>query len=439
MGEGWQTLSKLGRRFRDFASSIFLRFFPNAAGKEWLSPAVMISLFVIIPLVLVVVGLTVYTRSGREDQFEGYLELAQQYATLAEMQTDSKLKYDYWNQAMQMINKAEEYDRNAESSSLHQQAQTILDSLDLSQRLDFRPTLTQRLPAEVNIRSILPIGSDVYVLDKHSGSVLRMFFNPKGYYEIDSTFACNPGQYGTITVGSLVDMVALPPNQPTGYKLLAIDESGNLLYCVPGESPAAQRIPSPSGGWKKLTSISIDNELLYVLDSEKDEVFIYVPDEITRINYASTPESYFNEYFPDLGGAIDFDVDGEDLYILHADGHMTTCQYSSLREGKQTECDDPTPYTDTRLGREKNPWLFMDAQFISMQATHVPRSAIYILDGVNHSVYQFSYQLNLENLLKIAPSTTYPVPSSSSTAFGVSATNQLFLAFGNQLFFATLP
>ena len=77
--------------------------------------------------------------------------------------------------------------------------------------------------------------------------------------------------------------------------------------------------------------------------------------------------------------------------------------------------------------------------FIAMQATHLPNSAIYILDETNRAVFQMSYQLNLEATLKIASSRTYPIPVQAPTAFGVSTSQFIFLAFGSQLYFANLP
>jgi hypothetical protein len=75
---------------------------------------------------------------------------------------------------------------------------------------------------------------------------------------------------------------------------------------------------------------------------------------------------------------------------------------------------------------------------IEMQATHLPNSSIYILDEVNRAVFQLSYQLNLESSLKVMPSRTYPIPTQAPTAFAVSTSQSIFLAFANQLFFASL-
>jgi hypothetical protein len=307
--------------------------------------------------------------------------------------------------------------------------------MDQTKRLDFRPALTQMLPENVNITKVATSGSDVYLLDKTSGSILHIAFNSKGYYELDAGFKCAPGPSGLNTIGPLIDLVALSSNQPENYKVMGMDADGNLLYCVPEGTPSSQKVPTPAGGWGRIASFTLDQSNLYILDSGKNSVWMY---RGSGINYVVTPNPFFDETIPDLSGSIDMAADQEELYILNADGHMVTCRYSENKDLKKTSCQDPAPYTDDRLGREKSPWIFLDSRFIEMQATHLPNSSIYILDEVNRAVFQLSYQLNLEASLKVMPSRTYPIPTQAPTAFAVSTSQSIFLAFANQLFFASL-
>ena len=422
-------------RISGFFGKIQKKISPNSTGKALFPSTILAFLLVLIPLVFIAASLTVYSRSGKDEQFRSYLDLAQQYQTLAMLETEPSQQYSYWSKAYETVVKAEQYGSNAQSTSLLTLAQTTMDSMDLTRRLDFRPALVQSLSQDVNIVDITVSGSDVYLLEGKSGSILRLAYNSKGYYEVDSSFVCTPGPSGLNTIGKIIDLVALPPNQPFNYKVMGLDEAGNLLYCVAGENPSSQKLPAPSGGWQRISAFTLDDAYLFVLDVENDAVWIY---KGVGINFTSTPTSFFDEDKPDLGGAIDLAVDNENLYILNADGHMTACQYSASKEVKLTTCQDPKPFTDNRLGREKNPWLFMNTSFISMQATYLPNASLYVLDEANRAVLQFSYQLNLENTLKIQPSRTYPTPNSNPTAFGVNTSQSLFLAFGNQLFFASL-
>jgi hypothetical protein len=414
----------------------FQRSQPQQEHKPFLSPTYKTFLLILIPLVLIGVSLTIYSRSGRQEQYSAYLDLAQQYQILAGMENDPFRQYDYWKKSLVNVIKAEEYGAGSTATSLHDIAQKTIDSLDLSKRLEFRPALTSKLPENINIQKVVPSGSDVYLLDGNSGSILRIAFNNKGYFELDPRFKCAPGPSGLNTIGPLIDLAALPANQPDNYRVMGMDADGNLLYCVAEGTPSSQRVPAPAGGWGKIAGFALDQSNLYILDVDKKTVWMYPG---SGINYVVSPHPFFDDDIPDLGGAIDLAVDAGELYVLNADGHMITCQYGENKTLKKTACKDPTPYTDARLGHEKSPWIFMDSHFIAMQPTHLANSSIYILDDANRAVFQMSYQLNLEATLKVLASRTYPIPSQAPTAFGISTSRFIFLAFGSQLYFANLP
>jgi hypothetical protein len=431
----WKKLKNYSGKINESLHGIRKKIFPKLDNWQLFPPVSKVFLLLIIPLVLFAVSLTVYSRSGKEEQFTGYLDLAQQYQTLAGMSTDTFQQYDYWKKVLENVIKAEEYGSSTISSNLRLQAQNTIDSMDLTKRLEFRPALTQKLPDSVKITNVVTSGSDVYLLDKTSGSILRIAFNTKGYYELDSNFKCSPGPSGLNTIGPLIALVALPSNQPENYKVMGMDADGNLLYCVPEGTPSSQRVPSPTGGWGKIIGFALDQSSLYILDSGNNMVWMY---RGSGINFVVAPAPFFDDSVLDISGAIDVAVDQEEIYILNADGHMINCQYGENKALKKTTCQDPAPYTDDRLGRVKSPWIFLDSRFISMQATHMPNSSIFILDDANRAVFQLSYQLNLEATLKMMPSRTYPIPTQAPTAFAISSSQSIFLAFNNQLYFATL-
>ena len=329
---------------------------------------------------------------------------------------------------------------------LYEQAQFLLDEMDLAARLDFRPALTQFFPEGVVISRIQASSSGVYLLDKTSGSALRIFLNSKGFYEIDDEFKCAPGPYGLETLTDLVDFVILPANSDN-FRIMALDTQGNLLYCRPGELAVSRTLSEPENGWGRIIGVAYENDTLYVMDADKDAVWMYAgkdpnkPDveTATGIVFSESPIKYLDEDVPDLGGAIDLVVNQEDLYVLHADGHMTQCRYSADKKVRLTECQEPSPFTDNRVGRtDKKPWIFADASFSMAQATRLPNASIFLLDTTGQSIYQFSYQLNLERVLRAQYNKNYPVPASSPSGFGITPESDLFLAFDNRLFIAPL-
>ena len=118
---------------------------------------------------------------------------------------------------------------------------------------------------------------------------------------------------------------------------------------------------------------------------------------------------------------------------------MTLCQYKPLDDGFLTECEDPAPFTDNRAGSEnKHPWIFLGTHFVGLQQTLSPNASIFTLDEVSSALYQFSFQLNLERTYKPQLNRKYPIPTSSPTGFGITQDNDVFLAYGNQLFIAPM-
>ena len=405
-------------------------------------PLLMVILAVAIPLVLTLASLTVYNQSGRSQEHQKLMAEAQQAVNIARASEDVSEQRTYWAQALDLVTQAQEYDVTQESQALFEQSQSNLDNLDLAGRLDFRPALTQFFPDGVVISHIEANSSGVYLLDKTSGSVLRISLNPKGFYELDTEFDCAPRLYGLTMVSRLVDFTVLPANSDN-FRVMALDESGNLLYCRTGEVPVSRTLSAPATGWSRIIGAALDDNVLYVLDADQDAIWMFEgqnPEdpETSGIIFSESPIKFLDEDVPDFGGAIDLTVNEEDLYVLHADGHMTLCQYSALKDVKLTECQDPAAYSDNRAGREKKPWIFLDSRFEMLQQTVLSNAAIYILDSENKSIDQFSFQLNLEKVWRPQANRNYPLPDMAPTGFGISSDMEVFLAYQNQLFIAPL-
>jgi hypothetical protein len=181
-----------------------------------------------------------------------------------------------------------------------------------------------------------------------------------------------------------------------------------------------------------------------VADVETDRIYSisgrdFEINAMAGIVFSSHPRDYLGTEEIDLGGLVDIIVNKEDVFIMHSDSHMTTCQYNAYRQGNPTECLDPAPYGDSRIGYEKNPLVYFDTDFSVIQETFYPNAAFYILDSASSAVMQFSSQLNLERLLKPQPSKTYPLPDKAMTGLGVTTDKEIFLAYGNQLYVGEMP
>jgi len=405
---------------------------------SWMTVAVLA-----IPLIIILSSITVYTRFGKEEQYKIFMDEAQAVVLLVEDEGDTIKQHDYWKDVLALATKAEDFQVTNDSRALFQKAQAIIDEMDLAARLDFRPALTQFFPEGASISQIKASSSGVYLLDSNSGNVLRIYLNTKGFYQLDEEFRCTPGPYGLAAVTKLVDFVILPANSKN-FKIMALDGQGNLLYCQPGVPPISRTLTVPEGGWGQIIGTAYANDVLYVIDAGKSMVWFYEGSsadstEMSGIIFTESPTLFFDKDIPDLSGAVDAFVNQEDLYILHDDGHMTLCRYNPPEEVKLTECEDPAPFTDNRVGAENTkPWIFMGTHFVGMQQARVPNASLFLLDDVSSTLYQFSYHLNLERTLKPQTNRNYPMPTSAPSGFGITPDQEVFLAYGNQLFIAPM-
>ena len=436
--------SKTAEALKDFFIKIGRRITAESNSQEGSKPSRLLSALVIaIPFILITLAVTVYIYSGRREQHNAYLEETKSYITQASTIEDTVQQRDYWAKAYETVLQAMEFGDSDLADNLLTQTQTIIDDMDLVTRLDFRPATTSQYPADVALTKIKSNDSGIYLLDSTAGRIYRTVANSKGFYEIDSSFQCGPGTYGVVAMGKIVDFTMLPTNTRS-YELLAVDGGGNLLYCSPDNEPVPSSLIPADGGWGEVTAVSLDEYTLYVLDSENDRIWSYAGHDfeisaMAGIVFSGHPVDFLGTEELDLGGALDLIVNKEDIFVLHEDSHMTTCQYNAYRDGNATECSDPTAYSDSRIGYEKNPLVYFDSQFRVIQETTYPNSAFYILDAARGAVLQYSYQLNLERTLKPQPSKTYPLPDAAMTGLGVSTEKEIFLAFGNQLYVGDLP
>jgi hypothetical protein len=315
-----------------------------------------------------------------------------------------------------------------ESQELRLQAQGVVDTLDVVERLDFRPAIIDQLDETTQIIRLIARDDGLYMLNGTDGVVGRAVLTDEGYL-LDTTFQCGPGPYGGFIIGSLVDIAAMPPGNELKATILGIDANGNLLHCIPGEIPVATPLEPPDINWGSPTKITVDGNDLYVLDPQTNAVWIY-----RGMDVSQAPRLFFDQQIPPLGDAIDLTVNQNDLYLLHEDGHLTSCVYGALSISP-TRCKNPEIYTDPRPGRHSGPFI-EDAFFSQIQFSPPPEPSIYMLDPLSQAIYRFSVLLTLDRQFR----SKEPLVEFPASAFTVNRNNHaIFMAVGNQVYYAPLP
>lgn len=429
---------RVNERLRTFLQRFVPRLLPSGDGTQPLVvPAfLLVIIAVVIPVVVVTMASVVYFRLGQSIQYDELYGQALNARAQAVSEADPARQRDAWQRVLNSLTKADEYRVTDESTLLRNEAQANLDSLMGILRLEFAPAFPNGVgsSSSIAISRMAASESDLYMLTADEGKILHASFTGRSL-ELDNAFNCQPGNYAGYQVGTLIDILALPKVNALGASVLGIDANGNLLYCAPDQVPQAIPLPSlPNTNWGRLTAFALDNDSLYVLDSQSRAVWVFQGQNSTFID---TPYFYFGNEIPvNIDSAIDLAVSSDDLYMLHTDGHLSTCTFSRLSE-VPTRCQDPAPRIDN-YPAHRDVDIFKLTHFTQMTLTNPPNSVILLLDSANQSVFRFSPRsFELQNQVNGYAGKANPFQRGSVTAMAVSPNYVLYLAIGDQVYFAT--
>ena len=438
---GIQSGRRVNERLGTFLQRFIPRLLPGAEGQRKhhlfsMPTYLLVFIALIIPLLVGTIAVVVYLRFGQSVQFDEYYGQALNARAQAGNETDPIRQRIAWQSVLDFVNKAEEYRVTSESDSLRAEAQSNLDTLLGVVRLEFIPAFTNGLnsSAIAHVSRMAASESDLYMLDSEEGKIMHAAFTGRSL-EFDATFNCQPGTYAGYEVGTLVDLLALPKRNAVSATVLGIDATGHLLYCAPGQVPQAIPLPElPNTNWGKVTSFALDNDNLYVLDASARAVWVFVGKDSA---FLDSPYFYFSNQIPDsIEHAIDLSVSGDDLYLLHDDGHLSTCIFSRIAE-TPTRCVDPVNFQDP-FPAHQDINIFGQAHFTQMSLTTPPNSVILLLDSQNQQVFRFTPRsLELQNQVTGHAGKGNPFQSGAITAMTVSPNYVLYLAINKQVYFTT--
>ncbi len=423
----WRHISEgLSRGLQRFLPNLLPGESTSAVSPGWL----MFLIAVIVPLLVVAVGSTIYLRFGRSYQYDHYFLQAQAAREQAVNANDLARQRDGWQLTLFFLDKAEAYrDPTPESKALRQEAQSKLDALLGIQRLEFYPLLGVSLRAQIS--RMAANESDLYLLDAEKGRVLRIA-QVGDEFELDSAFRCEPGVYGSYQVNPLVDILILPRLNALDAAVLGIDAAGNLLYCAPGLLPQAIPLPVPDTNWGRVTGFTLDNGNLYVLDAASRAIWVYVGKDAS---FVDRPYFFFGGQIPQIEDSIDLAVNGDELFLLHADGHLSTCSYSRV-QASPTRCVDPAVLVNKFQAYEGLD-VFAQANFTQMQLAAMPDASLLLLDANTQGIFRIGTRsLELQSQLRPAPGRSNPIPRAPAGAMTVNPNGVLFLAVRDQVYFA---
>ncbi len=386
---------------------------------------------ILVPVVMVVFGSVFYVKRGRNQLYDDHYSRAKTLLALAQTQLDTPEYYQSITEAMDEITAARSYQQTDEVEEIFSTLRLELDTLDRISRLNYQPLFSRGLGADVTISKIVVTAwNDLYMLNEDYGTVIWAQSNPDGYKIIDD-FNCGPID-GHITVGPLVDIVALPTSQEDQATILGVDKNHTMIFCYADltETPVIFEDISYTlgrGPAKAITMSSSAPYNLYILDPEKRAIWI----EYQSQNYHEGSEYFGAIDSPEMADAIELVTNGSELFILHADGYVTKCV--TERAGADPICTTPFDYSDPRPGNESGPF-FAGANFDSFTIKGSPGMAVYLLDSVESALYRFSTQLEFQEQFRPVDG----IIDQPATAFTVTMSDRVFMAVDNQIYTAQL-
>jgi len=390
--------------------------------------ATMAFIAVAVPVVIATVAIVAYFQLGRVSQYEELYIQAERMAVQAISQTDLDSQRADWETVLNLLDHAESVRVTAETQALRMEAQKVLDGFDIIKRIDMKPAIVGGLPDLANITQMTVVDSDLYMLDENTGSVIRASLGSQGF-EVDQSFLCGSENGDVSLDGLLVDIVPWQGSSQPDAAILAMDASGNVLFCQPEESPQPGKLAvSPSMSGEEFNAITTDLGHLYVLDPHSNAVWIYWNSKIRE-----SPQLFFGNEVPEIQDAVDLMVNNDELYLLHADGTVTLCVFSNLGVAP-TRCSNPD-YIDFRPGKENMP-IDLEQPFTQILLNPPPDPSIYLLDPENQLVNHFSlrsltYQRQYASL--------DPLPGEIATAFAIDPVERyIFLAIGNEIYYGAI-
>ncbi|MCX7754683.1 MAG: hypothetical protein N2117_05485 [Anaerolineales bacterium] len=436
---------QMGQSFQERWQTFVPRLLP--AGEDGQSSLLFgcswpLFLAILLPVLVLVVGVSIYTYIGVPRQVQGYYRTAEEFRQKARVAVEPQLQREYWKTVLEMLATAEEYTPlNAAARQLRSEAQTELDALNRVTRIELQPAFSMSLSPGLQVTRLAASDTDIYLLDSGGGAVRRGVFNGKTF-DLDGAFRCGPGEYNGIRVGALLDIISLPRGNPLGATVLGVDASGNLLYCIPGANPRASYLQMPETGWKRITAVAYDANNLYVLDAPASAVWVYFGTADGQ--FPGKPYYFFENQIPQaMPLAVGLAVNGDDLYILFRDpqtqdGYLTTCTLSRLVTAP-TRCNDPALFVDTRPGYQGGIRL-ADGKFSQIAFSGPPDPAVLLLQPFTQEVFKFSPRsLELQKILRDQPYTPTQLPEGDEgmvTAMAFSPNKSLFLFVGGDLYVA---
>lgn len=391
---------------------------------------------VIVPLLLLVFGYYFYSSFGYEAKYNAHLDNAEDHLAAAASAGDIAVQKQQYSLALGEIELARESVDKLEERGVALYADTIntLDELEGVSRVKYSSALSQLLPSDHNISQIAVSGTDIYLLDQTDDLVIRELWNGTRY-DKDKQFICGSSSIMTDnTPGKLLAILPLSGGFNSGFTVMAVAQSGQLVYCGPGLSPVSEDLLLPTKGIQSIDAAAIQGGTMLILDSAGRAIWKYTTGSEGKFD--SEPSFYFTDDIPSgIASAKKLAFLDDSVVLLGSSGEVTLC--SSTASG--IRCESPYQFEDKRQGMTGGTKL-SDGVFDQVAITDLPTSTILFLDKDQKAIFRFSLRsMALQKKYLMEPGELSNLLNGRSIrAFTVNSTNQVFALIDGQVYVAKL-
>lgn len=427
------TLTEMMRAARKLMARVLPEGTLQRDGMFTVPTTVQIGVAVLLPLVIAGVAGLIYIQQGREQDFEEALTSAQTAVALARTQTDVNQARTAWENALAWADRAESLRPGLpEVATLRLEAQSQVDVLNGTTRVDFTPLLPAGVAPEANITRLALGGRDVFALDSANNRVWRLTQNQPGVYTLDDKFQCASGNLNPIVIGPLVDIQFIPgpppqPGEGDTDVLIALDNAGALMYCKRDTPPLGSYLANEMG-WVQPRALELYANSLYVLDTGQNQVWQYTA---SGDIFNQPPQRYFSEVIYDLRDIVDFSIAGGEVFLLRADGRVAICNRAFGGNGL---CNESAPFTDGRPGRVSGNRLQDVIAPSAMLYDAPPEPSIFMLNPQNNGLYQLSLKLVFARQFQSTQIFSQPI-----SALAIDPNKRFFVGVGNNVYVGNRP
>lgn len=312
-----------------------------------LSTGIQVGVAVAVAVLVALLTTFVYRMRGQTTQYDQYVRQAIAESEQARAAgSDQGTARPHWENALWLLGQARQIRAPganlSEIDEMRQEALSALDAYDQVTRVT--PTLLRTYQPGAVLRGPVVQGLNLYVIDTINDILYREDLDETGTVLVnrEPQIITRQGDIaGNQVVSGLIDLAWMEDGGVPQRNVLAVlARNGLLITYSPSWNVTAATLPGYEA-WVDPRAIAVYDRDLYILDAGANEIWRY---EAGVDAYDRTPQRYFTEVVPDLGDAIDMDIDPNgNLYVLHADGLIT--KYSFGRPERFEVQGLPQPVT----------------------------------------------------------------------------------------------